>query len=171
MLSATQLAQYKMLPPPSGTCGWRRALLSQGKGRHPSLLQPSHSAALGSSTLDGPVGEQGWDLPRASAHSRPTAKPTLQREGGMSSESGHFFLVLEHCWLLPGLSPAGMWQQTPRGLRFAAHTGSKTKNLFTRATGERAAASLPRAAAGCVLPVGCHHQLLLRSEDTETERF
>lgn len=172
-----------MSSPPSGTSSWGRALLSQGKRCHPSLLWPSCSGCsgqlcagcLGRRAMLGPA--EGCCARRTvPTQSRSPAKSTakcrsLQREGGISSKPGHFFLVLEHCQLPPGLGPAGMWLQTPRGRHFTAHAGNETKNLFTRATSQWAVTSLLRATAGCAVRMGCHHQLLLRSRDAEMEGF
>lgn len=113
-------------------------------------------AALGSSTLDTSVGERCWDLPRYSplrcengTSSQQIAGQTHSKVRVTAERSWDeqrvwtLFLALEHCWLLPSLSPAGTWQQTPRGLCFTAHAGNETKNLFTRATSKRANASPP----------------------------
>lgn len=121
------------------------------------------AAALSSSTLDVSVGERCWDLLRYSSLHWENGTSSQQITGQTHSkvwvtaerswaeqQVRTFLLALEHCWLPPSLSPAGMRKQTPRGLHFTAHAGNETKNLFTRATSEQAATSLPRAAAGCV---------------------
>lgn len=87
------------------------------------------AAALSSSTLDVSVGERCWDLLRYSPLHWENRTSSQQITGQTHSkvwvtaerswaeqQVRTFFLALEHCWLPPSLSPAGMRKQTPRRL-------------------------------------------------------